>query len=81
MQEKLEKEQNSTNTIVNCYILQGIITTNFEELGIGDKETGYIGLAMSISCAIFATVISVLVAKKLKTKLKVTFSFVHLLST
>jgi len=51
---------------------QGIITTNFEDLGIGDKETGYIGLAMSISCAIFATVISVLVAKKLRTKLKLT---------
>ena len=61
-------------------MLQGIITTNFEDLGIGDKETGYIGLAMSISCAIFATVISVLVAKKLRTKLKVTFFFVHLLT-
>jgi len=51
---------------------QGIITKNFEEFGIGDKDIGYIGLAMSISCAMVATVISILVAKKLRTKLKMT---------
>ena len=53
-------------------IFQGIITKNFEEFGIGDKDIGYIGLAMAISCAMVATVISILVAKKLRTKLKMT---------
>lgn len=51
---------------------QGIITKNFEEFGIDDKDIGYIGLAMSISCAMVATIISILVAKKLRTKLKMT---------
>ena len=71
--EKEKKHTHKTGVYKNYYsMFQGIITKNFEEFGIDDKDIGYIGLAMSISCAMVATIISILVAKKLRTKLKMT---------
>ena len=64
--------------MITILLFQGIITANFEELGIDDKQTGYIGVGMSISCAIVSSLISFLVAKKLKNRLKVSLLLVPL---
>ena len=54
-------------------MFQGIITKNFEDIGIDETKTGYIGLAMAISCSITATVLSFGIPKILKRHLKVSF--------
>ena len=62
--------ENDTKKLMKINMFQGIITKNFEDIGIDETKTGYIGLAMAISCSITATVLSFGIPKILKRHLK-----------